>query len=303
MRESVSLAEHTSFHIGGPAAFFIEVSSKACLAAALSAGRSCGLSILVLGGGTNLLISDEGFEGLAIKPRLEELEVASANGFVRVGAGVSSARLVEVAIEAGLCGLQFAAGLPGTVGGAIAGNAGCFGCTFGEQLSWADVVLPDGNIARVEPQWFDYQYRFSRALQTGAVVAEVGFELSAGDHVQLREEAAGNLALRRERHPRPDTRTAGSYFKNLPAPGPGQDRVAAGALLDQVGAKQMTVGDAAVFERHANIVVNSGSAAARDVLQLTQRMARRVRERFAVVLEPEVRFVGRRPSGLEIDAE
>lgn len=296
VREDVPLADHTSLGIGGPAALFVEVDRVERLAAALAAARDQGLATLVLGGGTNLLVSDSGFEGLVIRLRLEQLDVDPRTGLVSVSAGVAAAELVDAAIESGLGGLQFAAGLPGSVGGAVAGNAGCFGATFGERIAWALVVGPDGGRIRVDdPSWFCFEYRRSRVQRDGAVVAEVGFALAQDDSSRLRDEAAGNLEQRAERHPRPGTRTAGSYFKNLPPAEPGGRRVAAGALLDQVGAKLMSVGDAAVFERHANIVVNRGSATARDVLELTAQMAGRVRERFGVELEPEVRFVGKRP--------
>jgi UDP-N-acetylmuramate dehydrogenase len=296
VREGVGLADHTSFRIGGPAALFVEVGSVDQLAAALGEAWAQGLRTLVLGGGTNLLVSDEGFDGLAIRLHLEELVVDPDSGLIRVGAGVAAAGLVDATIEAGLGGLQFAAGLPGTVGGAVAGNAGCFGSTFGERIAWAQVVRPDGNVARIDDAaWFEFDYRSSRVQRNGSVIAEIGFELATDERSRIRDEAAGYLEQRADKHPRPGARTAGSYFKNLPPEEPGGRRRAAGALLDQVGAKQMSVGDAAVFERHANIVVNRGSARARDVLELTAQMAERVRARFGVELEPEVRFVGEKP--------
>jgi UDP-N-acetylmuramate dehydrogenase len=296
VREDVPLADHTSLGIGGPAALFVEADSVDRLAATIAAARAQSLEVLVLGGGTNLLVSDEGFDGLVIRLRLEELSVDPRAGAIRVGAGVGAADLVEQTIAAGLGGLQFAAGLPGTVGGAVAGNAGCFGATFGERIAWAVVVGADGVVERVDdPGWFRFEYRRSRVQRDGGVIAEVGFDLAAEETSRLRDEADGYLEQRANKHPRPDARTAGSYFKNLPPEEPGGRRRAAGALLEQVGAKQMSVGDAAVFERHANIVINRGAARARDVLELTAQMAARVRERFGVELEPEVRYVGKMP--------
>jgi UDP-N-acetylmuramate dehydrogenase len=293
VREDVSLKGHTSFHIGGPAALFVEVADADRLAATLEAARARGIATLILGGGTNLLVSDAGFDGLAIRIRFQDLEIDSASGLVRVGAGVASAELVQATIAAGLKGLEFAAGLPGTVGGAVVGNAGCFGSTFGERLARALVVSPGSGVTAIEDRsWFGFGYRRSRVPQADVALTEVAFALEPGDPSELGDLAAGFLEQRATRHPPPGTRTAGSYFKNLPPTEPGGRRRAAGELLDRVGAKQLRVGDAAVFERHANIVVNQGSATARDVLELTATMARRVQERFAVVLEPEVRFVG-----------
>jgi UDP-N-acetylmuramate dehydrogenase len=299
VREGVALRDHTSLRIGGPAALFVEVDHIGALAAAIAAAGAEGIPVLILGGGTNLLVSDEGWGGLAIRLRMERLEVDGRAGLVRVGAGVSAAGLVDATIAAGLGGLQFAAGLPGTVGGAVAGNAGCFGSTFGERVAWAEVVGPGGAVRRIDdPSWFGFDYRHTRVREHGAVIAELGFTLEPAERARLEDEAAGYVEQRAIKHPRAGTRTAGSYFKNLPPAERGGRRRAAGALLDQVGAKQMSVGDAAVFERHANIVINRGTASARDVLELTAQMAARVRERFGVDLEPEVRFVGKRPEGL-----
>ncbi|MDD5307667.1 MAG: UDP-N-acetylmuramate dehydrogenase [Deltaproteobacteria bacterium] len=295
--EDVPLALHTSFRIGGPAALFAEVTDVPKLSRLLTAVRSMGIDTLVLGGGTNVLASDEGFPGLVMRLAIGGLAIDAASGRVRVGAGASSADLVERTIAASLKGLEFAAGLPGTVGGAVAGNAGCYGGSFGEHVVSATIVEPDGSVVELaDAEAFGFRYRGSGLGDRGAVLAEAVLALEPGDRTELEEIAARHVATREERHPPRILPCAGSYFKNLPPAEPGGQRIAAGALLDAVGVKELRVGDAGVFERHANIVVNRGRATARDVLTLTTEMARRVKERFGVELSPEVRFVGRRPS-------
>jgi UDP-N-acetylmuramate dehydrogenase len=148
-----------------------------------------------------------------------------------------------------------------------------------------------------EKRWFDFRYRHSKLHQTGHILTEATLRLTPGATSALLTEAQENIVLRREKHPAPGTYTAGSYFKNLPPLNPGDHRRAAGMLLDRVGAKGLRVGDAEVFEKHANIIVNRGSATAQDVLTLAREMRRRVKLRFDVWLKPEVRFVGRMPEG------
>ncbi|MFO8074015.1 MAG: UDP-N-acetylmuramate dehydrogenase [Polyangia bacterium] len=297
--EEEPLSRHTSLRIGGPARLLAAPRDAMSLSACVRAARRGGCDLLVLGGGTNLLVSDDGFDGLALRPELAGLEPAPDRHSVAVGAAVPTAELVDLLVEEGLAGLEFAAGLPGTVGGAIAGNAGCFGESLGERLLSAEVVDKDGAPRRVDdPSWFGFDYRLSSLARRGAILTRAVFAVEPGDRARLREVAESLRRLRRERHPARKIATAGSYFRNPPAVEPSGRRRAAGALLDAVGAKRMSVGDAAVFERHANIVINRGRASAREVLELTNRMARAVRERFGVELAPEVRFVGPRPTGL-----
>ncbi len=295
LKRDVPLLGFTSLGIGGPAALFAVVDSSSTMGKLISVATDCGVEILILGGGTNLLVSDDGFDGMAVHARIFGVELSVDGDRVTVGAGVSVAGMVEDLIARGIGGLEFAAGLPGTVGGAVAGNAGCFGCTFGQKLVGATVVTGKGEIVEVDdPSWFGFEYRRSSLSARQAVVTSATFVVRPDDRFRLRREADEYLSTRRERHPAKGIMTAGSYFKNLEPSEPGGRRTAAGALLDQVGAKEMSVGDAAVFERHANIVINRKNATAQNVLELAGRMAARVKKKFDIVLEPEVRFVGRR---------
>jgi UDP-N-acetylmuramate dehydrogenase len=299
VQKNIKLSLHTSFGIGGPASMFVEVPSANALKGVLAATGKLRLSTLVLGGGTNLLVSDEGFDGLVIRLNLNHLTVDETNHRVRVGASTSTSRLVTQLVESGWGGLEFAAGLPGTIGGGIAGNAGCFGHSLSDFLIQATVVESDGTLRRITGRdWFRFQYRHSKLQSAGVVLAEATFAVTPDDSSKLKENSEKYLAVRAEKHPRKSVRTAGSYFKNLPPEKEGGSHRAAGALLDQVGARDLAVGDAAVFERHANIIINQDRATAEDVLTLAKKMKKRVHDRFGITLTEEVRFIGTRPADL-----
>jgi UDP-N-acetylmuramate dehydrogenase len=292
--EDVPLREHTTLRIGGPARYFCEVTDAAQLAAALGAAQEVGIERLLLGGGSNLLVLDGGFDGLVVANRI--LGIEGDGGRVKVAAGESYHGLVERLADEGLAGLGFAAGVPGSVGGAVFGNAGCYGRAIGDLLD--QVILVDANGAgrrAVAPEELALAYRTSALQTNGDVVEAITLRLDRGDPDTLRAEIADNLTVRETKHPI-DLPSAGSYFKNLPPREEGERRIAAGLLLDQVGCKGLTVGGAAVFDRHANIIVNRGGASAEDVLALADEMKRRVLGRFGVRLEEEVRQVGIRGS-------
>lgn len=288
--EGVPLDAYTTFRIGGPARYFCAADNGATLAAALLAAETEGIEFLVVGGGSNLLVGDGGFDGLVIHNRIMGIDVEGAR--VQVGAGEDFHGLIErVAVE-GLAGLGFAAGVPGSVGGAVFGNAGCYGKAIGDCVEQVILIGPDGKDRRaVSPVELRFDYRHSALKESHAVVEAVTLCLQPGDPEVLRAEIESNLAVRQTKHPI-DQPSAGSYFKNLPSEEPGGKRVAAGLLLDRCGCKGLRVGDAAVFERHANIIVNLGAATARDVLELADEMRCRVRQQFGVELEEEVRHVG-----------
>jgi UDP-N-acetylmuramate dehydrogenase len=286
----VPLREHTTLRIGGPARYYCAVDRAEQLAAAFAAAKAEGLEALLLGGGSNLLVRDGGFDGLVVHNRVTGIDVHGRS--VAVGSGEPFHGLIERAAASGLAGLGFAAGVPGTVGGAVFGNAGCYGEAIGDRLAEVVLVGPDGTDRRaVAPAELAFRYRHSDLKRTGAVIESITLTLDEGDPDTLRDEIAGHLETRENKHP-VDLPSAGSYFKNLPPQQPGGRRVAAGLLLDRCGCKGLRVGDAGVFERHANIIVNLGSASAKDVQQLAHEMKRRVRRRFDVTLVEEVRHVG-----------
>ena len=305
LRTAEPMRLHTTFRIGGPADFFYDARTSESLVAALRAGHELGLPVFLLGGGSNLLVSDAGLRGVAVRNACEEVEFEGA--VARVGCGADFLGFIERCRDRLLAGLEFAAGIPGTIGGALHGNAGCYGRNIGSHVIDCTHVTPDGATIETRPAaWYEFGYRDSRLKRDPRVLLSCRLQLAPGERALIQRELDEKLEIRRVKHPAWRTEpTAGSYFKNLPPewqrPGakhsPGTRRVAAGQLLDECGCRGLRVGGAVVFAKHANIIVNAGQASAGDVLALAEELKSRVRERFGVTLEEEVMFLGARPAG------
>ncbi len=304
LRAQEPLRHHTTFRVGGPADWFVAARSQDQLVAALRAAHDLELPSFLLGGGSNLLVSDEGFRGLVVKNAIED--VAFDGATVQVGCGADYLGFIERCCDQALAGLAYAAGIPGSVGGAIYGNAGCYGQDIGSRTVECTVCTPDGlRVETLAASWFEFGYRDSRLKREPRALLSCVLRLERGDPALITAEIEEKLEIRRVKHPQWRIEpTAGSYFKNLPsgfeAPGlpfsPGTRRVPAGVLLDACECRGLRVGDAMVFAKHANILVNAGRATAHDVLALAEIMKARVRAKFGVELEEEVMFLGERPS-------
>jgi UDP-N-acetylmuramate dehydrogenase len=279
----------TTLRIGGPAGLVGRVQNVAQAQEFQAFAAAHGLACDRLGGGSNILADDAGFPGLLLK--VETSGFVCRGDAVRAGAGWSFDDLIATTLREGLVGLEFASGIPGTLGGAVVGNAGCYGQEIGDFVAEATVLRPDGRVVTMGPEGFAFTYRDSALKATRAVVLEVVLQLRRGDAGAAGARREELIADRRRKHPCGQP-TAGSWFKNLPPAEPGGRRRPAGALLEAVGAKEMREGGAAVFDRHANIIVNAGNATSADVLRLADRMRAAVRERFQVDLEREVRHLG-----------
>lgn len=289
-----SLAKYTTFGIGGPADFFIRARNPETFVRAYNAARELHIPCFVLGGGSNILISDQGFRGLVIKSDLTE--ITRDGTLVTAGAGVHFDDLVDWAADHDLAGLAFAAGIAGSVGGAVYGNAGCYGKEIGDLVTELAIMTPEGELKVVDNAYCGFSYRNSRLKVTGDVVLTVTLKLEPGDGDALRAEATEHRNHRAERHPTTDG-SAGCFFKNIEDASAPHGKLAAGALLEEVGAKAETEGGAAVHSGHANIIVNTGTATATDVLTLAKRLRRKVKEQFGHELSREIIFLG--PHGPE----
>lgn len=298
------LRHHTTLRIGGPADFYFAARTPDQLVEALRAARELGLPVFLLGGGSNLLVSDEGFRGLVVRNAVETVEFDGTAA--QVGCGTDFLELIYECRDRELSGLEFAAGIPGTVGGALYGNAGCYGQDIGSLTIECTITTPDGSKVETKPAgWFEFAYRDSRLKREPRVLLTSLLRFRRGERAAIQAVIDEKLGIRRLKHPQWRVEpTAGSYFKNLPpgfqVPGlphsPGTQRIPAGALLDQCGCRGLRVGDALVYPKHANIIVNAGRATAHDVLELADIMKSRVRERFGIELEEEVMFLGERPA-------
>ena len=293
-----SLAPLTTFGLGGPCDEYREASSAAKIADSLRDWTVRQMPWHVLGGGSNVLVADEGIPGgvLRLTPPPDATVQALPDGTLLCPAGMRLDEAVLQGIENGQLGPLWAelSGIPGTVGGAVCGNAGAFGVQIGDFVDKVELVRPDGRVELLSHDALAFAYRTS-ALQKGiGVVSRIWLRGTGAqsDRAAARARRDEILALRHEKHPTLGPGlpgTAGSFFRNLPPPEPGARRQPAGALLEAVGAKSMRVGGAYVFEKHANILMAGPDATAADVRALAERLQTAVRDRFGVSLTWEVR--------------
>src|SRR2546428_1329906 len=286
VRRAEPLASRTSFGIGGPAEFFIESANPKSIETALEGCRMRGVPYLLLGAGTNRLIADAGVEGLVVRVVNREHEVEGIN--IRAGAGLKMMRLARIAADAGLRGFEFAIGVPGTVGGAIYENAGCWGKEIREVLVEVEGYVPGTGKQTWSPAALKLGYRTSAlrdgALQGGLVLSAT-VHLARGDGEEARQMMAKLTRERNETQPI-KTKNCGSVFKNPPGD-------SAGRLVQAAGLKGAREGAAVISTLHGNFIVNEGGAKASDVLRLIERVMAEVKRRFGIQIEPEVEMVGR----------
>jgi len=288
VEENVILSPYTSFGIGGAARYFYIAKNTSELVRAIRAARSEKVKFFVLGGGSNILFDDAGFSGLVIKDNTDKFRISG--GMVSALSGTIVDRLVDAAVERGLGGMEYAAGIKGTIGGAVHGNAGAFGHAINDILESAVILTEDDKIEVVDNDFFKFAYRSSRLSLTGDTVLSVRLRLRSEDKRQLTEIVKDRRKFRQERHP-VNMGSAGSVFRNIRSLEKPDEVTPAGKLLDEAGVRGMSVGDAAVFERHCNIIVNRGKAASEDVKKLVENMRSAVFKKFGIDLEREILYI------------
>ena len=279
-----SMALHTTFRIGGPARVYAAPADTMELARAAALCREYGEPYCLIGRGSNLLVSDHGVDGVVLST--ERMDQASVLGTrVRAHAGISLAKLARLALDASLTGLEFAAGIPGTLGGAVVMNAGAYGGEMKDVLADVTVLAPDGTVRLLPAEELGLGYRTSRIPSNGWIVLEAELELKKGDPEAVRARM-DDLAVQRKAKQPLEYPSAGSMFKR-PA------GYYAGKLIDDAGLRGFQVGGAQVSEKHCGFVVNRGGATAEDVLSLCEEVSRIVYEKFGVKLEREVKYLDR----------
>jgi UDP-N-acetylmuramate dehydrogenase len=290
---NVPLSAFTTFRVGGPAEWFVEPRGSDEMVAALSVARDCDVPVTVLGGGSNVLIADSGIKGLVVHPKGGEIERVDEH-HVRADAAITINGLVRWTIVHGAAGLEAWAGTPGTVGGAIYGNAHFGGRLIGEIVDAVRLVTPLGERRTLAASDMAFGYDQSRLQGSGEILLSADFKVTDGEPAKLRAVARESLAFRKRTQPL-DTPSAGCVFQN---PEPGRDRVpegipwSAGALVDRAGLKGARMGGASVSTTHGNFIVNDGSAQARDIRRLIDRCRSTVRERYGVELREEIVYLG-----------
>ena len=277
-----SMALHTTFRIGGPAEICAVPSDREQFIRTVALCREQGITYHIVGRGSNLLVSDEGVHGMVILT--ERLDRVTVEGTcITAEAGISLAKLARAAQQASLTGLEFAAGIPGTLGGAVVMNAGAYGGEMKDVLVSAELLMPDGTLQKSAAAELKLGYRTSRIQTDGSIVLGAVLTLSAGvaEAIGARME---ELAYQRKAKQPLEYPSAGSMFKR-------PEGYFAGKLIDDAGLRGFQVGGAQVSEKHCGFVINRGGATARDVLALCDEVSRIVYGKFGVRLEREVRYL------------
>ena len=278
-REKVPLAGRTTLRIGGPARFFVEVEDVAALVALLRWAAAGRLPVLPLGKGSNILVPDDGFPGVAFVLGGDFRKVEIRGTEVLAGAGASLVSLASAAQRAGLSGLEGLSGIPSSVGGAVRINAGAYGSEIFDVLSSVEVVSREGERRDIPAPRIPHAYRWSALMESADIVASAALRLREADPEAIRARMAEVTAKRKKAlPPQPN---AGSIFKNPPGD-------FAGRLLEACGMKGRRIGGAEVSRLHANVIVNAGGATAADVRALMDDMQRAVKERYGIGLVPEI---------------
>jgi len=309
LRRDEPLSKHVNIRVGGPADLYLEARSSEEIADAVRAALKDGLAYVVLGGGSNTLPSDEGFRGLVIQAANRAWRIEDERVYAE--AGVPSAFLARKAAEAGLTGFEWAVSLPGTIGGAVRGNAGCFGGETKDVLASVDVLrIGDGELrtATYTPQQCAFGYRDSAFKRASDIVLDVELELTQASKDECLVKLDAVLVRRKKEQPS-ENPSAGCMFTNVdykeerdiaklkaslevPKEFLDRKRIPAGWLIEHAGLKGMKIGAAQVSEKHGNFLVNLGGASASDIIQLLSLIKMRVRDAFGIQLHEEVQLLG-----------
>ncbi|MFB6276757.1 MAG: UDP-N-acetylmuramate dehydrogenase [Halothece sp.] len=286
IQPQVSLATHTSLRVGGTAQWYTAPNTWEQLQDSLNWAHKEQLPITFLGGGSNLLISDRGLPGLVISARhFRNIDINEETCQITASAGMPLATVAWKAAKRGWSGLEWAVGIPGTVGGSVVMNAGAHGKSMADALVSIVVATADGELARLTPDVLDFRYRTSNLQSFPRWVMEATFQLTPGySREEITAQTRSNLNKRRSTQPY-DKPSCGSVFRNPT----GQ---AAGWLIEQTGLKGYQVGGAQVAHRHANFIVNHGKASAQDIYNVIQHVQEKVEQQWSVLLQPEVKLLG-----------
>lgn len=283
------MSRHTSFRIGGPADLFVTVHDEAQLCNCLRLCREREIPYFLLGNGSNLLVSDDGVAGVVIQLGGSFCEVRCVEGNTLIcGAGAKLTAVCLAALHNDLSGMEFAYGIPGTVGGAVYMNAGAYGGEIKQVFSGCRCMDACGNVVTLSAQELQLGYRSSILQQTHGIVTEVTLTLSVGDAAQIKAQMDDLVQRRRDKQPL-EFPSAGSTFKR-------PEGHFAGALIEQAGLKGYAVADAQVSEKHAGFVINRGNATCADVVQLVSEVQQKVLAQSGVILQPEICLIGRNAS-------
>lgn len=282
IKENEALAPYTTFKIGGPAKYFLIAESNDEIVKAIELAKELGIKYFILGNGSNILISDKGFDGLVIKTENKKIEIK--DDIINAEAGLPLQKLIRKAIEHSLSGLEFCISIPGTVGGAIAGNAGTPQEWIGQKIVKVTILDAEGKIIEIPKSQCDFSYRYSRfKYDDQSVILSAEFKLAKASPHEIQVRVDEYLEKRKGqpiKYP-----NAGSIFKN-------PENKKAWQLIDDAGLKGKKIGGAMVAKEHANFIINTGSAKADDVVILISLIKQQVRDKLGAELQEEIKYIG-----------
>ena len=278
------MKKHTTFRIGGPADYYLCPHSTEELQKILQICRENKLEFFILGNGSNLLVSDKGYRGVVIQLWKNFSDIETEDNTITVKAGALLSKVAAEALEESLTGMEFASGIPGTMGGAVMMNAGAYGGEMKDIIREVTVLTREGELLTLSKEEMNFGYRTSVVKEKGYVVISAELQLRKGDREEIRK-VMDELKERRVTKQPLDMPSAGSTFKR-------PEGYFAGKLIMDAGPRGFSVGGAQISEKHCGFVVNKGDATAADVLGLIGEVQKRVQEKFGVALEPEVKFLG-----------
>ncbi len=284
MQQNAPMAEYTSFQIGGPADLLLEPATKEALISCYRILTEEGITPLIIGAGSNLLVSDSGIRGVVIRLTKPLNQVKVEGEYITAEAGVSLAKLAAEALAASLSGLEFASGIPGSLGGAVFMNAGAYGGEMKDVVIETECLAKDGTVATVLGSDHDFGYRHSIFSEKGGIVLSARMKLTPGKPEDIRSLMLELNARRKDKQPL-SFPSAGSFFKR-------PEGYFAGKLIEDAGLKGTRFGGAQISEKHAGFVINTGGATAKDVCDLMNFVKKTIREKNGITLEPEVRMIG-----------
>ncbi len=282
IRKNEPMSRHTSWQVGGPADYYLCPADLSELVEIVRFSNKYNLPLYVFGNGTNLLVLDGGIRGLVVNIGSSFSYVNCEQNGLTAGAGTPMTYLARTAAEQGLVGLEFAVGIPGSLGGAVIMNAGSFGGYIGEKVRSVKLVSPGAELITMKRNELSFSYRTSNLPDKG-VIFEVVLDLKPGDSAEPMKLMEYFLSERSRRHP--DLPSAGSVFRNIP------DQPA-GKIIEEIGCKGMRIGGAEVSCKHANFIVNTGTATAADILSLIEAVRQKIKDEYNLDLQPEVKIVG-----------
>lgn len=277
------MSRHTTFRIGGPADYFV-CPDREQIAEVLAVAKKCGMAITVIGNGSNLLVGDKGIRGLVVEIGSAMNQIMVDKNHITAGAGALLSQVVAKAAAAELGGMEFAAGIPGSVGGAVTMNAGAYGGEMKDILRTVTVLTPEGELKTLDVSEMDLSYRHSCVPEQQYIVLEAEIELGYKPEKEIRAQMEELRNKRIEKQPL-EYPSAGSTFKR-------PEGYFAGKLIMDAGLRGYRVGDAQVSEKHCGFVINRKNASAQEVRQLMQDVQDKVKAQFGVMLEPEVKMLG-----------